>query len=375
MAATRSHRRRTGRSGDRAPPAVHVQRSPRARRTCADRRLSAAKRSNPLRRSSSRPLQLHAMAICAPVDAACADSGMELRERVEVRAVRRRRAGRRGARPPSPSLTHRPVPGRCEPTKAASSAKAASKSSRSPCRRDAMSVCQNAWSIQIASDRVGAQRVCHARALRSSASASPKCTHHRFSATSTRPSGSHLSTSAAAASTSAMPVHGRSDRRPRQIQLGSDRDQRWPPLVVGAHVERGPHELRRGGVDDARRREPSVGDRGPGGDVGPAMLDREPASLADESTRGGEVADLVPGEAVTDDQDGVAPKLGRIECAVIDEGQGAMRHGHRPRPMRRSQPLPRPRPRLRPPRCAGRRQGRPRTGGMRRHRAQRCPRP
>ena len=36
-----------------------------------------------------------------------------------------------------------------------------------------------------------------------------------------------------------------------ELQPGSDRDQRWPPFVVGAHVERGPHELRRGGVGDA----------------------------------------------------------------------------------------------------------------------------
>ncbi len=80
------------------------------------------------------------------------------------------------------------------------------------------------------------------------------------------------------------------------------------------------------------------------------MLDREPASLTHESTRGGEVADLVPAAAVTDDQDGVAPKLGRIECAVIDEGQGAMRIVIGRVQCSDRQPLPRPRPRPPPPR-------------------------
>ena len=45
-------------------------------------------------------------------------------------------------------------------------------------------------------------------------------------------------------------VHGRTVAV-LELQPGSDRGQRWPPVVVGAHVERGPHELRRGGVGDA----------------------------------------------------------------------------------------------------------------------------
>ncbi len=75
MAATRSHPRRTGRSGDRAPPAEHAQTIPQSSTNVRRDRRSAAKPSNPLRRSSSRPLQLHAMPICAAVDAAYADSG------------------------------------------------------------------------------------------------------------------------------------------------------------------------------------------------------------------------------------------------------------------------------------------------------------
>ncbi len=45
------------------------------------------------------------------------------------------------------------------------------------------------------------------------------------------------------------------------------------------------------------------------------MLDGEPASLAQQSAARGEIPDRVREEAVTDDQDGAAPKLGRVDRA------------------------------------------------------------
>ena len=239
MAATRSHPLRTGRSGDRAPPPCTHSDPPELDER-AQRPAVGSEAIQPVE-------EVLIAATPTPSDGdlcrgvrGVADSGWSVASVSNAsRSASASRPSRSATAVSIKATLACPMPVRA--AKAVNSARAASKSSRSPCRRDELSTCRTLEHPD-PSDRVGAQHVCHAPACgrrrrrrrnaptidcrppaldRADRSARPRRPRPRLRR---------------------WPVHGRSDHRYRPV-AGSDRDQRGPPVVVGAHVEHGPHEL------------------------------------------------------------------------------------------------------------------------------------